>query len=414
MDVLFSSDEIQVRIRKCPDMSRIVVVFDAYSHSSDLNRKAWGEAYFTKHNITAVYVLGRANDWYQFETTAAALDAIRSATRDAARVMTYGTSMGGYAAVRFASHVGAHIALAISPQYSINPIRAPFDSRWDHDAQRIQFRDELDGLILGNTPTIVVYDPYSTDRLHARRISEDISISHVRIPRVGHSVPLALMESNLLQTLVQKTLDGTLNEREFERKFRVVRKKLSSYHSELATHQPPWRRNTAIRLAQRAVSLNPKHNVPMHALAQILAASEDHQGAVYWYEKILNAGYEYLELLMMMSQSLWEIGDRDQSILYAKRLSVQYPSYEAGLYWYGTLLIRVGQLDCAIQNLQQAVSLNPSFSNCAALLGTARNMHSKAGEISVYNLSLRRARKQIRKIKTARDSAVSLVKALLS
>lgn len=377
------------------------MVFDAYSHSTDLNRLAWGESYFDKKKVTAIHVLGRTNDWYQFDGTLDALEVVREAVRGADRVMTYGVSMGAYAAVRFAPRIGAHVALALSPQYSIDPGRAPFDNRWAHDAARIRFREELDGPISSEASTIVVYDPHSKDGHHARRIAEDIAITHLRLPYVDHSAPMMLNEAGLLQPIVERALEGTLDTREFEQKFRAARNRLSSYHSELATHQPAWRKKTAIALAERAVSLNPRHNIPMHGLAQIHAAAGEHHEAVRWYEKILENGSRYLELLLMLSQSLWEVGDKERALSFAEELTQKYPAYEHGIYWHATLLIRMGKADEAIEYLEIKVSKNATFSNCRALLDYAKAERLKPKHKVFIDRLARRLRKQIRKLKAA-------------
>ena len=55
-------------------------------------------------------------------------------------VVAYSRSMGGYGAIRLGSRVGVQVALAISPQFSIDSAVAPFEPRWAGDSARIDFR----------------------------------------------------------------------------------------------------------------------------------------------------------------------------------------------------------------------------------------------------------------------------------
>ena len=119
--------------------------------------------------------------------------------------------MGAYAAVRFADAVGATAALALSPQYSVDPAKAPFERRWGQDQRRLRFLPALDGPIRTGIRPVIAYDPGSTDRLHADLIARDTPVQRVRLPFAGHPVGSFLQDAGLLNRLVMDTLDGTLD-----------------------------------------------------------------------------------------------------------------------------------------------------------------------------------------------------------
>jgi S-formylglutathione hydrolase FrmB len=72
----------------------------------------------------------RTNDWFQYRDFDLVTKAVRALTRSAEHVLSYGSSMGGYGAIRFADAVGATQVLAFSPQYSIDRRVMPQEIRW--------------------------------------------------------------------------------------------------------------------------------------------------------------------------------------------------------------------------------------------------------------------------------------------
>ena len=87
-------------------------------------------------------------------------------------ILTYGSSMGGYAALRFANLLGATHALAFSPQFTIDPRHVPLDPRWQrhyrpewHDNSQIRRKHVA-------RHSYMVFDPYFPyDRWHADLIA---------------------------------------------------------------------------------------------------------------------------------------------------------------------------------------------------------------------------------------------------
>ena len=81
--------------------------------------------------------------------------AARAAVPEGARVMTYGSSMGGYAALRFARALRADAILALSPQYSIDPAVVPWEDRWRQDGARIAWLPALAGPLDPNVRPLI-------------------------------------------------------------------------------------------------------------------------------------------------------------------------------------------------------------------------------------------------------------------
>ena len=111
-----------------------------------LERTGFEERFFEQSRIDAIHVIARSNEWYQNDEILEICKAVAAITQNYERVYTYGSSMGGYAAIRFGKHVGARAAIALSPKFSVDKAVVPVEHRWiriegDHADRRVETRD---------------------------------------------------------------------------------------------------------------------------------------------------------------------------------------------------------------------------------------------------------------------------------
>ena len=288
-DELFRSDDVVVRRVPAGPTDRWVVTFDHYAIGSGFDRPGFGEAYLRSEGISAIHVMGRSEDWYQYPDMAAALATVQAATAGAERVMTYGSSMGGYAALRFADAVGATDALALSPQYSIDPRVAPQELRWTQDAKRIRWRPELGGPIACAAQAVVIFDPTGPDRWHGERIEQDLARRAIRLPYTAHPVTTYLADVSLLGPLVKGVLAGDFDAREFQREARRRRARNGIYLGELAAALPQRKASTALALARRAVEVSPGNYHAEVSLARLLSRGGRHDEALTILDGVVQA-----------------------------------------------------------------------------------------------------------------------------
>lgn len=114
------------------------------------------------------------------------------------RRITYGFSMGGYAAARFAAEVGAGVSIAIAPQSTIDPSETA-----THDRRFSRFHDPVLHAGMRMAPehgagrTYIIFDPReAADRWNADRIGgvlPDVVTVHAR--STGHWTASALASS---------------------------------------------------------------------------------------------------------------------------------------------------------------------------------------------------------------------------
>jgi hypothetical protein len=202
VDWLFANGEIAVRHRPAGDAMRHVVTFDHYHDHPGFDRPAFAEDFLQQRGIAATHVLTRDNRWFQYAEIDAILAAVRGTVREGANVLAYGSSMGGYAALRFADAVGAQRVLALSPQYSVDPRVVPEDRRWRSAQRRIRFRPELNGRIACAAEVTILYDPHGLDGLHVARVAADVPVRRVRVRHAGHPVGTFLGEIGQLADIM--------------------------------------------------------------------------------------------------------------------------------------------------------------------------------------------------------------------
>jgi tetratricopeptide (TPR) repeat protein len=277
--------------------------------------------------------------------------------------------MGGYAAVRFADAVGASHVLAISPQYSLDPKKTPFETRWQQDARRINWGD---GHIRSSAKTVIVYDPMMhSDRRHLDLIKSDIPVSEIAIHFAGHGTLPILNEINELRSLLSQLLTGidvdAANVRIKEKK-----KTSPSYLAILAERIYDRHPQTALALAERAHQISADNYTAIEVLTQILKRNGQPDRAAH----ILQGASLFLGrtpvLLHNLSCALHEAGRTSKAIEIAAETLTLAPSVANFQLWMARLLIHTGRNSEAIPFAAEGYRLLPN-ADARAVLEVARS-----------------------------------------
>ncbi len=372
MDELYRSDNVLVRRVAMADQSRWIITFDNYGIGQGFDRLGFGEDFLRHHGVSAIHVLGGGDDWYQYPEMIEAAAAIRTATAGASRVMTYGSSMGGYAALRFADAVGAKAVLALSPQYSLDPSAAPDERRWQQDAQRIRWIPAFNGPLRSGARPVVVYDPKGPDRWHGDRIATDIPVTSVRLPFTSHPVTTYLSEAGLLSQLVFDTMDGTVNGVAVEREGRRRRRNSSVYLAELAQSQPASRPLTALALARRAVEAGPTSPSALLSLGKLLSRMGRHDEALAVHKRLAEVTDRFVNYMIPYGDALFAAGDTQGACAVAREVVAAMPNVAHIQNWAGFMLWNAGFHNEAREAVKAAVRLHPSNAQYQKLLTTYR------------------------------------------
>ena len=354
-DILYRSPALEVRRVLAGDGRHVVVTFDSYHEPAGMDRPGFGEAFFQAEGITAVHVMSHRNDWFQYTETEDVLRTIRKTCSEAERVLAYGSSMGGYAALRFADAIGAHAALALSPQYSLDPSKVPFETRWAPDRRRIRFLAAIDGAIRPGPWRIFAYDSaLNADNRHAELLIAAAPMTAIPLPHAGHPVGGFLNDIKLLRPLVLTALDGSFDPARFRRAAHARRTRSAHWLAHLADRQPAWRNELGIALARRAVAMAPDHPALHDTLARRLTAAGRFSEAVAAHNQAI-AIEPIVDYLWGLSKTLFAAGDIADALAVAEHIQRLAP-HGAGYHaWAAQLREALGDRQGQLADLRRAL-----------------------------------------------------------
>ncbi len=356
---LYRSDNLVVRCIPGSKQDRWVITFDNFGIGHGFDRSGFGEAFFQSRDVSAIHVMGRSDDWYQYPDIADALAVLREATAGSARVMTYGSSMGAYAAIRFADAVGADAVLALSPQYSIDPAKPPFDDRWSQHSHSIAWLPEIDGRVRCQACPVIVFDPKSADGMHANRFSADIDTCAIPLPHTGHPITTFLFEAGLLEQLVLDVFCGDIDVEATRLEALAARKTSVAYLNELTRRQPLSRPRTAIGLARKARLIAPNDPNALTGLAERLSIAGQHEEALSLFDTALSIAGRLPTLLIPYGSSLMKAGDAEGASKIAAEVLQAMPDHAYLWAWYAHILWSSGSEGDARRAIAKAVALDP-------------------------------------------------------
>ncbi|WBH18054.1 hypothetical protein [Sphingomonas radiodurans] len=265
-DELFRSENIVVR-RVCvagkaagiSTGSAVIITFGSYTNEPTLDRPGFGQEFLHRARIDAIHVINRFNRWYQHPERDEALAAVATAVSGYDRVITYGSSMGGYAALRYAVPCGAQVATAISPQFSVDPRVTPWEVRWQPDVVRTRFAEPP---YVAAPRQYVFYDPrVALDERHVDLIASAGATERIPIPYGGHPVGALLAETGVLQAAIRGIVAGDFDPRAV--RTQVRRERFASQHQYfvLARRWAQRRPAVAVQLLERAAAIEPESHI---------------------------------------------------------------------------------------------------------------------------------------------------------
>lgn len=325
--VLFRSETLHVWARLDRDSTLCVVTFDPMSDHRSLDRKAFGEEFFASRDLDAIHILSAQNAWYQDPDLPAALAAARAVTQRYAQVAAYGSSMGGYAALRFSALVGADVVVAISPQYSVQQPFASFERRWFHLRRTTTWLFEQPGEPLPPVKTaIVFYDDRGLDSPHAEAIGRDLPhAALVKVRHGGHPAGAMLAETGVLSSTIHGALRGEVDPGAISAALRRERHRSGQYLFTLARKQPVARLRLKDWLAGRAVAAFPDEAIYL-SYAGVVASCR---------------------------------GDVEESLRLHRAAMQRRPGYASGEIRFAAALLRSSDWDGACQTAARAMRGQP-------------------------------------------------------
>lgn len=208
-------------------------------------RAPWMQARVAGLGYSLLGVQSFAKDWFRQATAPSLIRGLqqRGFFAQFDTVVLAGASMGGFAALNFAPLIPGARVLAFSPQSTMSRAIAPFERRFSHPVNRMNWTDQpfLDAAaaVPYVRSAVILYDPFvPEDKAHAARLAGP-GVRFVRLGHASHQAIRMVVKSDALPQMLREFAETGDIGAEFWGNLRR-RKRLRS-----------WRRNLVAALAQR-------------------------------------------------------------------------------------------------------------------------------------------------------------------
>lgn len=213
--LLFEDDNYRViEYFKCSEAPTIVAFNGAGAKPfSRGNTGVFGDKASLALGCNFIGVLKNNNDWYQSDSIRKVIDTIKKLERKT--IITYGASMGGYAAINFSIELKSDFFIAICPQFTINPnyMNRIGDPRWRNPSLSTKFVN--DNIFLGLTKEskgLVIYDStHQLDNIHAQDIKKYTSAELIDCIGEGHMAGKSFNQLYGLKRLMEEVINSKLD-----------------------------------------------------------------------------------------------------------------------------------------------------------------------------------------------------------
>lgn len=183
------------------DTDRLIIAFEnarVPRGKNDVIRFGWGAKMFRKQQRSHLCIKAKNTDWYQGDGLNEAFAALHDNgfLAQFGERITYGSSMGAFAAIAFADQLSATRVLALSPQTTLNRDLVPWENRFG-GARYLSWdgpNSDAVGKSLKADKVMCVYDRHlHLERNHVDRLDQP-NIQHILTPYLGHAVASELVQ----------------------------------------------------------------------------------------------------------------------------------------------------------------------------------------------------------------------------
>jgi hypothetical protein len=194
-----------------------------------------------KFEFNVLGIMPKDKSWFPQTSMQAMLNEIAELIAPFEQRIAYGGSMGGYAAIKYSNALDVQRAVAMVPQYSIDPEDVK-DARYN-----MFYQPELNGEmritkadVSEDREYIIIYDPhYAQDRAHYHKLREVLPPHHVlHLAFTNHDAIAVLASSELVNDFLLHEFDASY----FYQKMRRVKKNSKFYYRKVIENLLPRHR----------------------------------------------------------------------------------------------------------------------------------------------------------------------------
>ncbi len=290
-----------VHLKLFPSAPGTAIVFEAIHGTIDAigpHKRPSGEKFYLENGFNLISVIPRWKTFYRTPDIITFLAQLSEAgvLDTYPKIVTIGSSMGGFGAATFARLMKADCTLAIAPFSTLNPDLAHWEDRWPEQTAELDWSGPLADAateIAAPPRAILIYDPFDgkdrnhVQRLHSARTAMARETVMLRYPGGGHEVAKPLAWLGMMKELSLGAFHGGLDPDAFYKRARM-RRRLGYYYRTLlafdrVSRSKLFREIVTARaeIAERAPDYLPEvKGAPIKSLKQIPWALMNDRAAV--------------------------------------------------------------------------------------------------------------------------------------
>ena len=235
-----------VHLKLFPSAPGTAIVFEAIHGTIDAigpNKRPSGEKFYLENGFNLVNVIPRWKTFYRTPDIILFLAQLSEAgvLDSYPKIVTVGSSMGGFGAASFARLMKADCTLAIAPFSTLNLDLAPWEDRWPEQTAELDWSGPLSDAateITAAPNAFLIYDPLDgkdrahVKRLHTARAAAGQKTMMLRYPGGGHEVAKPLAWLGMMKQLSTAAFHGGFDPTAFYKRARM-RRRLGYYYRTL-------------------------------------------------------------------------------------------------------------------------------------------------------------------------------------
>lgn len=210
-NIIFEDDAIRV-VHHHGDSAVLIVTFGDRINLADGNR-FYAEKPVSKFHFSCIGFMAKQANWFPQDSMQRAYAAISQLLNSYSRIVIYGGSMGGYAAIKYSKLLHATHVISFIPQWSI----APADCEKNDMRYAPYFTENLSDMSIKREDIqgeiYVFYDPYfPADTFHVKKIEAIYPALHPILVRFcKHDITAICAKSELFLNLIEGCLQHDLD-----------------------------------------------------------------------------------------------------------------------------------------------------------------------------------------------------------
>ncbi|WP_431281783.1 hypothetical protein ACQW02_20625 [Humitalea sp. 24SJ18S-53] len=401
--LLFEDDEIYVAAHDVAqsDHDFLLITFAHIAMPTE-GHGFWGQPVAEKLGIDSIGFVSRKPNWYPETSMRAAIAALAPRLARHTRRLTYGSSQGGYGALKYASALQAAATLAFVPQYSIDPSVVGEFTRNSHRF-RPDFNQGMEITAADVAPRSYIFiDPQDKiDRWNVEMIRAAApGVTVIWMPHTQHRPVMTIARAEIASLLFSAALAGdapALGRLTAQARRASAHRSYHLFRAASVRH-PVWaagifRREAARMVADELLRARPLYHKVLRRLTARASREGDVARAIALAESAIEAATDdasrgaalsdLASVTLRKRRGSGDAADLAAAMAAARAALLLLPAHRPTLRVLATALGIAGAFAEAAATMRQVLALNPADpSGHHALAGYLMRCRDRAGAIA--------------------------------